>query len=140
MIDVVCDASIVLKWFHEEGEAEVDEARAVLAAHQSGLVTAWVLDLTFYELGNVLLRSLGWKAADVAAQLDDLTAICATLAPDMEDRRLAAHLASDHGLTFYDAIYAAVAQLRDATLVTADRALLQAGGVSPGEMVSRLRT
>lgn len=129
-----------LEWFHAEGEEEVDEARALLAAHQAGLTTAWVLDLTYYELGNVLVRALGWKAADVAAQLDDLTAVCATLAPDIADRRLAAHLAAEHDLTFYDAIYAAVARSRDATLVTADRALLQAGGASPGEVVSRLRT
>ena len=71
MTDVVCDASIVLKWFHEEGEEEVEAARALLDAHQAGHVAAHILDVTLYELGNVLLRALGWKAEDTARQLDD---------------------------------------------------------------------
>src|SRR5262245_23655587 len=69
--DVVCDASIVLKWFHEDGEAEVEAARELLDAHRAGRITAWVLDLTFYEVGNVLLRALGWSASEAAAQLED---------------------------------------------------------------------
>ena len=90
--DVVCDASIVLKWFHDEGEQDVDEARVLLSAHQAGLITAWILDLTLYEVGNVLLRALGWPAADVAAQLDDLGAISLRTHP--EHRRAAAGRAS----------------------------------------------
>ncbi len=137
--DVVCDTSVVLKWFHHEGEQEVDEARALLAAHQVGLLTAWILDLTLYELGNVLLRSLGWPAADVAAQLDDLSAICAALTPSADELRLAAYLAEEHALTFYDAAYAAAARSRGAHLATADRALLDAGvGASPGAISAAL--
>lgn len=137
--DVVCDTSVVLKWFHHEGEQEVDEARALLAAHQSGLLTAWILDLTLYELGNVLLRSLGWPATDVAAQLDDLSAICTALTPTASELRLAAHLAEKHALTFYDAAYAAAARSRGADLATADRALLDAGvGASPSAVAAGL--
>lgn len=86
---VVCDASIVLKWFHDEGEQEVEEARKLLAAHRAGLLTAWILDLTFFELGNVLLRALRWPAVEVAAQLDDLRAICTVLVADAGDLRWA---------------------------------------------------
>ncbi len=137
--DVVCDASVVLKWFHDEGEQEVEEARRLLAAHRAGQLTAWILDLTFYELGNVLLRALGWPAADVAAQLDDVRAICAVLAPSAGELRLAAQLAEAHTLTFYDAVYAAAARSRGAALATADQALLDAGaGESPGAIAARL--
>src|SRR5712691_9276307 len=40
---VLVDTSVALKWFHEEGEAEVAEARAVLAAHQATRITAYLL-------------------------------------------------------------------------------------------------
>ena len=137
--DVVCDASIVLKWFHDEGEKEVDDARVLLAAHQAGLLTAWILDLTLYEVGNVLLRALGWPAADVAAQLHDLGAICPSLTLGTAELRLAAHLAEEHALTFYDAAYAAAARSRGAALATADTALLDAGaGVSPAAIAAGL--
>lgn len=137
--DVICDTSVVLKWFHHEGEQEVEEARTLLAAHQAGLLTAWILDLTLYELGNVLLRSLGWRAPDVAAQLDDLSAICTALTPSAAELRLAAHLAEEHALTFHDAAYGAAARSRGAALATADRALLEAGvGASPGAIVTGL--
>lgn len=137
--DVVCDTSVVLKWFHHEGEQEVAEARTLLAAHQSGLLTAWILDLTLYELGNVLLRSLGWLAADVAAQLDDLSAICSALTPSATELRLTVHLAAEHTLTFYDAAYAAAARSRGAELATADRVLLEAGlGASPRAIAAGL--
>jgi predicted nucleic acid-binding protein len=137
--DVLCDASVVLKWFHEEGEHGVQEARRLLAAHRSGRLTAWILDLTLYELGNVLLRALRWPADDVAAQLDDIGAICATITPSAIDLRLAAQLAEAHGLTYYDAVYAAAARSRGVPLATADRALLDAGvGEQPGGIAVRL--
>lgn len=60
MTDVVCDASVVLNWFHAEGERDGEDARRLLAAHRSASITAWVLDLMLYELGNVLLRALRW--------------------------------------------------------------------------------
>lgn len=136
MTDVLCDTSIVLKWFHEDGEDGVPPARALLDAHRDGALTAWILELTFYELGNVLLRSLGWRSADAADQLDDLRAICPVLAPAPDAPRLAAELADTHSLTFYDALYAAAAELHGAALATADEALLESGlGVPPGTLV-----
>lgn len=138
MTDVVCDASVVLKWFHDEGEPDVDDARRLLAAHRSGSITAWVLDLTFYEVGNVLLRALRWPSADVADQLDDLRVICSVLAPSAAEQRLAAQLAEEHALTFYDAVYAVAARSRGSMLATADKALLNAGaGESPAAVAAR---
>ena len=111
---------VVLKWFHSDGEADVDDAVAVLAAHRAGEVTVSILDLTLNELGNVLLRALGWRDADVADQLEDIEAISPPVAPTAGERRAAAVLAEAHSLTFYDAIYAGIASSRGAALVTAD--------------------
>ena len=131
MSEVVCDTSIVLKWFHEEGEDSVPEARSLLERHRAGQVTAWVIELTFYELGNVLLRSLGWKATDIADQLDDLRTIAPVLEVSAVALRRAAELAEKHELTFYDAVFAAAAEHRDAALVSADAALLASGLATP---------
>ncbi len=135
MSEIVCDASIVLKWFHEEGEDSVAEARSLLERHRTGRTTLWIIELTFYELGNVLLRSLGWKAAEVADQLDDLRAVAPVLELPAVALRRAAELAETHELTFYDALYAAAAEHRDAVLVSADAALLACGLAKPvGEL------
>jgi predicted nucleic acid-binding protein len=139
-IDVVSDASVALKWFHTEGEEELEPARDLLVAHQSRTVALSVLDLTTYEIGNALLRGRPNATADqVATVLDALAAICPAIRPDAAELRTAAELAARHDLTLYDAAYVAVAESRNATLVTLDQALLDAGlGMRPSELTPRL--
>lgn len=138
MTDVLCDTSVVVKWFHESGEAEVAPARAILDAHTDGTLTAVVLDLTVYELGNVAARALGLPGERVVTILDRLELICdegLRLSP--KARKDAAELAAAHRLTFYDAAYWAVARERDIALVTADAELLQAGaGLAPTAFIA----
>lgn len=55
---VLVDSSVSLKWLHEAGEAEVAPPRVLLEAHRRGELTAVLLDLAIYELGNVLPRGL----------------------------------------------------------------------------------
>ena len=138
MIDVLCDASVVVKWFHEQDEPEVGPSRAILEAHAAGTLRALVLDLTVYEVGNVAARPLRLPGDRVAQILDRLELICdAGLHLSPAARRDAAELAVAHRLTFYDAAYWAVARERDIALVTADAELLKAGaGSSPTDFVS----
>lgn len=140
VIDVVCDASVAVKWFREEGEDQLREARAILAAHSSGQsVFAAVLDLTVYELANVLLRRHRANPAAVARAIELLHDACSPLAPSPAELRRAAELAQEQALSFYDASYAAVAQQRGAVLATTDQQLLDAGlGESPRALVARL--
>jgi predicted nucleic acid-binding protein len=139
-IDVVSDANVAVKWFHAEGEQEVAEARALVDAHQARTVALSVLDLTFYEVGNALLRGrAGASAEQVATVLEALGAVCPAVQPEPEERRLAAELAERHDLTLCDAAYAAVAQSREATLATLDQDLLDARlGTRPSELAARI--
>lgn len=141
MTDVLVDSSVLIKWFHSDGEAELDAARALRRAHVAGEIAAHVIDLAPYEIGNVLTRSLRWRATDVADQLDDLRILVGTpLVLTPEWARDAAALAGDHGLTFYDAAWAAAARGVGVPLVSADRQLLAAElAVSPTALVGRLR-
>lgn len=142
MIDVVVDANVVLKWFHELGEEDVEPSRELLEQHRQGAVLLHVLDLTFYEVGNALLRGAARATASQAATvLGALREICSVVPADAEDVELAAVLAAEHGLTMYDAVYASVARGRSALLVSLDRELLGAGlAVRPVDLVARLRS
>lgn len=125
---LLVDTSVVVKWFHEDGESEVAEARALLQAHRHDQEQVVVLDLAAYELGNVLLRPLGLPALAVAQQLRLLLTLCGPLVharPSWLDT--AADLGERHGLTFYDASWAAAAQALQCPLVSADRLLLSEG-------------
>ena len=141
MTRLLIDTSVLIKWFHSDGESELREARALRAAHIRGDLAAHMLDLASYEVGNVLTRALRWTAADVADQLDDLHAI---LGPPLVMSplwlRRAATLADDHTLSFYDASCAAAADELAIALVSADRQLQAAGlAESPREIASRLQ-
>jgi predicted nucleic acid-binding protein len=137
---LLVDTSVLIKWFHSEGERDVRQAHAIRTAHVDGQLDAHVLDLAYYELGNVLIRALGWTGGDVADQLDDLTTI---LGPPLVMTapwfRRAAELAHTHALSFYDAAWAAAAQELAVPLVSADRKLLAAGlAQTPTDIVTRL--
>ncbi len=128
MSAVLVDTSVLIKWFHAEGESELGPARALRDAHVASRIDAHILDLALYEVGNVLARALRWPAGDVADQLDDLVAICgAPLLSSPHWLRDAAGLAVEHRLSFYDAAWAAAARGLGVTLVSADRQLLDAG-------------
>ena len=141
MTHLLVDTSVLIKWFHSDGEGELEHARALCAAHVSGHVDAHMLDLASYEVGNVLIRALRWSSTDVADQLDDLHAILGpALVMTPSGTRRAAMLADTHTLSFYDASWAAAAHELGIPMVSADQRLLAAGlAQSPSEMTTRLQ-
>lgn len=130
---LLVDTSVLVKWFHEEGEQQVREARELLARHRAGGQRLLVLDLGLYELGNVLLRALGQPAQVVADAIEAVRLLCGPVVhPRPSWLPVAVRLAERHTLTFYDAAWAATAQALDLRLVTSDRRLLATPfGVSP---------
>jgi predicted nucleic acid-binding protein len=139
---IVSDASVALKWFHERGEEDIEPVRALLdayAAEQIGLV---VLDLTLYEVENALLRGPAAASPDIVATvLEALRELCPQVSLEPAERRFAADLARQHGLTFYDAAYAAAARSRTGLLATFDPQLLPVGlGLHPSAVLERLAT
>ncbi len=141
MTTLLVDTSVLVKWFHSEGEPQLAEARAIRDATQVGEVQARVIDLALYEMGNVLLRALGWTGSAVADQLDDLLIVCGPpLVMSPEWLHQAADLGERHRLTFYDAVWAAAAAALGISLVSVDTQLLAAGlAESPAAVVQRLR-
>lgn len=141
MTRLLVDTSVLIKWFHEAGESEVAEARAIRDAHVRGDLDAHVLDLALYDVGNVLVRALHWTAGDVADQLDDMLAITGTpMVMTQGWLRDAAALAEENTLSFHDASWAATATALGIPLVGADRRLLAAGlAESPSDIAARFK-
>jgi len=141
LIPLIADSSVLIKWFHSEGEGELEPAHALRQAHVAELVRVHILDLTIYELGNTFVRRLHQSADEAADRLDDLLLLCGpAYVLSTAWRRDAADLAQKHQLTFYDAAFAAAARGLGVSLVSADRQLL-AGGLaeSTTDYVERMR-
>lgn len=69
MTRLLIDTSVLIKWFHGDGESELEQARALRTAHFTDELDAHMLDLAAYEVGDVLARALRWTATAVAEQL-----------------------------------------------------------------------
>ena len=128
MVTCIVDTSVLIKWFHAEGETELEAARALYQAHERGSSTSAILDLAIYEIGNFLGRRAALTDAAVAGVLADVIAICGTpVTLDADARHDAIAIMRAHGVSFYDASWAAAARALDVPLVSADQQLLTTG-------------
>lgn len=118
----------------------MSSARELLDVCTSRTSTVAILDLTLYEVGNVLIRRVEADVDDADSVLAHLCATTIVLVPTGPERREAARFALEFGLTFYDAAYLSVARARDVRLATHDRALLALRPAStPMEILTGLR-
>jgi predicted nucleic acid-binding protein len=92
-----------------------------------GRVAIAVPALLYYEVANILLFGRSRPPVDEAAEaLSDLYSLpLAVAAPDHDAADAALRLASDHGLSYYDASYVALAETLDCNLITADQRLVR---------------
>jgi len=136
-VKLLLDSSAWLAYARAEDEPDHEAVAAILTRSARGEVELRLLDLTAYELGNVVVRA--WRQPTRVARLvvDAALDLCAAppLVPTPAERRSAHALAEQHGLSVYDATYAAVALERRLTLVSGDRRLLRAGlATAPAEV------
>ena len=125
MNDVVLDASVVVKWFHSEGERHLDAARSLRAEFEAGELLVFAPPLLRFELVNVAGRRWGWAESalvELALALQELG--FEYVEPDLE--RVAIWTA--RGLTAYDAAYVAVAEENALRLITDDELIVEVAG------------
>jgi len=129
----VLDASVAVKW-HLASAAEplLAEADMVLRAYVAGEAELIVPELFFAEFANVFWKAERQGRCEAQTSRRALRSIVAfglESAPTVPLLPDAAGIARIHGCSVYDGLYLAVAVERSATLITADRRLVEA--VSP---------
>lgn len=122
MSEFAVDASVAAKWFlHDEAHSE---AARRLAGHEELIAP----ELCLAELTNILwkyVRRGGLSVADA----DEALATCRralAFRPAVDLAEASMHLALEHNISAYDALYAALAIRENCQLVTADRKLYNA--------------
>jgi len=119
---LVLDASAVAKWFVEEDESR--EMHQIRDLYLEGAVTIYVPSLLFTELANALRYIEGLDPADVVNAVEALRSLHLRVVSDLEVLDRAVEAAFSHGITVYDAVYVALAQVTGSRLVTYDKELL----------------
>ncbi len=118
---IVLDASVVVEWFIPSSPAAHAAALGLLTEVETEPRRFVVPTLLFHEVHAVLCRR-HVNHTDVEAALDDLYALGMQVAPfDRATARVATLIAHRHGLTGYDATYAATAKVLGGVWATFDR-------------------
>jgi len=120
--EVVLDASVVLKWFHSEGEAHAAAARGLREEFEAGELKAVAPPLLWLEILNVAARRWRWGVERLEALATSLSELGFELVePEPE---VIARWAGQ-GLTAYDAAYVAVAEETGVPVITDDAQICQ---------------
>ena len=125
MTDVVLDASVVMKWFHADGERHLAQARSLREAFEAGELVVFAPPLLGLEIVNVAGRRWRWDESalvELAAALDEIG--FELIEPELVR---VAHWTA-HGLTAYDAAYVAIAEAAKTRLVTDDDLIVTVAG------------
>ena len=125
MTEVVLDASVVLKWFHADGERHLEPARSLRRDFEAGQLAVLAPPLLRLEIVNVAGRRWHWDEhalVDLATSLEELGFEYEE--PELE--QVASWTA--RGLTACDASYVALAEARATTLITDDDLIVTVAG------------
>ncbi len=116
------DASVVLKWFHGEGEKNLEPALELRRQFEDGELHVLAPPLLWLEILNVAARKWRWgedKLAELAASMPDIG--FEMVEPELET----VARWSGEGLTAYDAAYVTVAEGAGVRLVTDDSRIIR---------------
>lgn len=118
MTRLLLDSSVWLAAVDPEDRFHASAA-AIVARVRSG-ASIMALDLTLYEVANVLVHRQRLSAD--AMQVVDLIEVSTSTVLDVDHDLIAraVAVATEHGISVYDAAYAAAAERSGATLVSAD--------------------
>lgn len=116
------DASVLGRWLFSDADVR-NKVEALLAGYQAGEVDLCAPDLVISEVGNLLTaaqRNGYVDSAEALEALEHIDALGLRLIPAWERAPEALLTATTLGLSFYDALYVAVAEAEACTLLTAD--------------------
>lgn len=119
---LILDASVVVKWFSEEEDSET--ARSIRDKFFKGVLNIAVPNLLFYEVANALRYNHVLTEKEKIQAAKDVYAVEFDVV-GLDDTLLTATLltALKYEISFYDAVYIAVAKEADCRYITADAQL-----------------
>ena len=124
-MNIVIDASVLIKFYVPEVLS--DRALYLLDAVREGDLSLLAPDLVFSEAGNILWKKHRLKEL-TRSEVDEITDAIIVLPVRTESSKsllpLAAGVAMAYGITVYDGMYVALAQIRGARMITADKKLV----------------
>lgn len=119
VIKLVVDSSVIVKWINTTDEENLDQANKILADALQDKVKLLTTELAKYEVGNVLLLRKKVSLKNSEIPLHTLFNLPVQFIPESEkSAKETYYLASNLGITCYDASFLAVAKQYDAALVT----------------------
>jgi predicted nucleic acid-binding protein len=117
----VLDTSVVLKWFSESGESDLDQALQLRQSMLEGNIFFVVPDLLFYEFANALRHNPNFSKKDVEQALHSVFEMGLEVKSVKEEvMREAISLAFKHDVTVYDAYFLALSRMEGKPFITAD--------------------
>lgn len=125
MREVVLDASVLAKWFRDEGEPRLQAAQELSGQFSRGELLVFVPPLLFLELLNLAARRWGWSADRLERFAADLDLLGLEV-QQPSTPRIARW--TGRGLTAYDACYVALAEERRTVVVTDDQRIIAVAG------------
>jgi predicted nucleic acid-binding protein len=115
--EAILDASVVLKWFHREGEVHSEAARALRGEFEAGELRVIAPPLLWLEVINVAARRWHWDSSQLEALATSLSELGFEL---VEPEPEAIARWAGRGLTAYAAAYVAVAEETGTPVITDD--------------------
>jgi predicted nucleic acid-binding protein len=117
----VLDTSVILKWFSEFEESDLDRALQLRQAMREGTVFFVVPGLLFYELANALRHNPNFSMKDVEQAVHSVFDMGLEVKGVNEQVMAEAiSLAFKHNLTAYDAYFLALSKKEGKPFITAD--------------------
>ncbi len=118
----IIDASVCIKWFSSNNEKDLAKSSMLRDYYREGKILLAAPDLLIYEIGNALSYNPGFNNKSVSEATESLYKMeIVFIKPNLEIMREAIKLRFEKSLTIYDAIYAALANLFNLQLITADK-------------------
>lgn len=127
MTTVVLDASIIIKWFQQEREEQLEEAEILWKKHLNQDININVPSILYYELYNHLSRNPKTDITSVMGFIRESDLI----ETNLDEGLILATVAfvRKYYISFYDASYIALAYELGCDLITADKKLVKQVGL-----------
>lgn len=118
----VLDTSVVVKWFSEADESDLEKALKLRADHIAEHCLLIVPDLLLYELANALRYNEKVQPDEVRQAVESIADLAIDInLYDIDVLSSALTLAFRYQIMVYDAYFLALAEAIECPLITADR-------------------